>query len=115
VTNPLTLDTIINGLADNDEMWVLQDLRSKRYLIIPDPRYPGRRPIRFYMKEQDAQAVLDRVLDVNKELQDNDIVSVNVKLKPALRGIAADKNPEHADAFVVHSSNEVFEYLWNGK
>jgi hypothetical protein len=34
-----------------------------------------------------------------------------VKLLQALRSIAADKTPGHADSFVVHSPNEVFEFL----
>jgi len=38
----------------------------------------------------------------------------NLQLKPALIGIACDKNPDQADSFVVHSPNEVFEYLQGG-
>jgi hypothetical protein len=68
VTQPLPLSTILNELPDDDEMWVLQDRVSEQYVIIPDPRYPGRRPIRFFMKREYAQSLLTQLLDVNEKL-----------------------------------------------
>ena len=54
------------------------------------------------------------VLEANEQLRDKDIIPTKVKLKPAITGIASDKNPDHADSFVVHSPNEVFEYILGG-
>ncbi len=113
MTELLSLDTILNELPDDDEMWVLQDRASGLYVTIPHERYPGRRIIHFFMKRDDAQASLDLIFEVNERLKGKDIVPIKVKLKRAILGIAADRNPDHADAFVVHSPNEVFEYLWN--
>jgi hypothetical protein len=39
------------------------------------------------------------------------ILREKVKLVPAIKGIAADKKPRNADSFVVHSPNEVDEWL----
>jgi len=36
---------------------------------------------------------------------------VSVSLKASLRAIAEDDTPGNADAFVVHSPNEVYEWL----
>ena len=51
---------------------------------------------------------------MNEQLKAKDIIPIKGKLKPAILGIASDKNPDNADSFVVHSPNEVFEYLWSG-
>jgi hypothetical protein len=76
VTQPLTLEAILTQLPDDDEMWVLQDRASQRYVIIPDSRYPGRRPIRFFMKREDAESLLSMVLEVNERLRDEDIIPI---------------------------------------
>ena len=114
MTAPLSLDVILNKLPPDDEMWVLQDKETQRYVVIPDDRFPGRWPIRFFMKRDDAQAILEKVVEANAKLKGKEIIPVRVKLRRALAGIAAEKDPEKADAFVIHSPNEVFEYLWNG-
>ena len=111
MTRPLSLDTLLNELPNDDEMWVLQDQASGLYVVIPDPRYPGRRPIRFFMKQEDAQSILSRLHEVNERIRDANVIPVKVKLKLALLGIASDKNQGNADSFVVHSPNEVFEFL----
>ncbi len=111
MTQPLSLDVILSELDENTEAWVLQDLPSGKYVIIPDNRYPGRKPVRFFMRREDAEAVLMELIDVNPKLAKKEIYPVKVRLIPALRGIATDKNPENADAFVVHSVNEVYEFL----
>lgn len=73
--------------------------------------YRGRRPIHFFMKREDAEALLRELVDENVRLKDQDIIPVRVKLLHALRGIAADTDPDNADGFVVHSPNEVYEYI----
>lgn len=108
---PLPLDTVLSEFSETSEAWVLQSKRKGTYLTIPDNRYPGRRPVRFFMSREDADRLLAEVLKVNPSLAGERIKPVSVKLLQALRSIAADKTPGHADSFVVHSPNEVFEFL----
>lgn len=110
-TQPLDIDTILSELDDDARAWVLQDTESGKYVIIPDDRFPGRKPVRFFRRREDAEALLMEILDVNLSLRDKEILAKEVLLIPALRGIAADTNPQNADAFVVHSPNEVYEFL----
>ena len=111
MVQPLSLDTILSEFSEESEAWVLQDEKSKQYLTVPDPRYPGKKPIRFFLRKEDAEDLLQEVLEVNEHLRDKDIFAVKVKLIPALKGIANDKTPEHADSFVVHSPNEMYDWL----
>jgi hypothetical protein len=102
MTTPLPLDTL-SEFGEDYEAWVIQSAASGKYLVIPDARFPGRRPIRFFMSEQDASRVLEAVLQARPELAKNVLTPVRVRMHDALRGLAADKNPDHADSFVVHS------------
>lgn len=111
MTQPLPLDTVLGEFSEQSEAWVLQSKRKGTYLTIPDDRFPGRRPVRFFMSRADADRMLSEVLKVNPSLTGEQITPVSVKLLQALRSIAADKTPGHADSFVVHSPNEVFEFL----
>lgn len=108
---PLSLDVILTEFDVNSEAWVLQDETSKRYVVIPHSKYPGRRPIHFFLRKEDAEAILLELNEENRNLKNKNIFPVKVKLIPAIKGIAADKNPDNADAFVVHSPNEVYEYI----
>ena len=110
MTEPLPLDTVLSEFSEDSTAWVLRSHKSGLYLIIPDNRYPGRRPIRFFMSRLDAERVLAEILEVNPHLAAQDIQPINVALLAALRSIAADKTPGHADSFVVHSPNEVYEF-----
>lgn len=111
MTEPLPLDTILSEFSEDAEAWVLQDQQSQQYVVIPHNNFPGRNPIHFFLKRSDAEAVLMELVDENEKLKDKDIFPVKVKLLQALRGIASDTNPLNADAFVVHSPNEVYEYI----
>ncbi|MGH8284707.1 MAG: hypothetical protein ACRETT_02955, partial [Steroidobacteraceae bacterium] len=103
---PLPLDTVLSEFSEQSEAWVLQSKRKGTYLTIPDNRFPGRRPVRFFMSREDADRMLAEVLKVNPSLTGERITPVSVKLLQALRSIAADKTPGHADSFVIHSPNE---------
>lgn len=113
MTQPLSLDTVLAEFGNDYKAWVLQSAKGGKYLIIPDNRYPGRQPVRFYMSKQDADRVLAAVLEVKPALAAQQIKPVEVNLHRALRSIAADKTPGHADSFVVHSPNEVFNFVRN--
>jgi hypothetical protein len=84
MTEPLSLETILGELSDEDETWVLQDQLSGQYLTIPDDRFPGRRPIRFFLSRQNAESVLQEVLKVKQSLQKARITAVKVKTKQAI-------------------------------
>jgi hypothetical protein len=113
--NPLQLDRILSEFDDRTDTWVLQDVKSKKFLSIPDPRYPGKNPVRFFLRREDVEAVLNELLDETPGVQNKEIYAVKVKLLPALKGLAADNTPEHADSFVVHSRNEAYEWLRDRK
>jgi hypothetical protein len=111
MTQPLPLDTVLGEFSEESDAWVLQSKRHGTFLVIPDNRYPGRRPVRFFMSKADAARMLAEVLKANPSMASQQITPISVKLLRALRDIAADKNPGHADSFVIHSPNEVFEFL----
>ena len=111
MTQPLPLDTVLGEFSETSQAWVLQSKRQGTYLIVPDNRFPGRRPVRFLMSREDAERLLAEVLKAKPSLAGAQLAPVPVKLLAALRSIAADKTPGHADSFVVHSPNEVFEFL----
>jgi len=111
MTQPLPLDTVLSEFSEQSDAWVLQSKRQGTFLVIPDNRFPGRRPVRFFMSKADAARLLAEVLKANPSLAVERITPVSVKLLQALRDIAADKTPGHADSFVIHTPNEVFEFL----
>jgi hypothetical protein len=63
------------------------------------------------MMREDAESLLQELLEQNTSLRDKDICPVKVRLLRALRGIADDRTPGNADAFVFHSPNEVYEWI----
>jgi hypothetical protein len=111
MTEPIPVETLLAELSEDADAWVLQDEQSKLYVTIPHPTYPGRQPIHFFLKREDAAAVLMELVEENERLRDKNIFPVKVKLLEALRRIAADATPGNADGFVVHSPNEVYEYV----
>lgn len=51
----------------------------------------------------------EAVLDVRQDLAAAQIKPVEVNLHLAVRSIASDKTPGHADCFLMHGPNEVFD------
>ncbi|MGZ8194683.1 MAG: hypothetical protein ACXWTH_03555 [Methylosarcina sp.] len=84
MTDPLSLETILAEFNKEAEAWVLQDEKSKKYVTIPHPKYPGRNPIHFFLSKNDAELVLIEILDVNQRLRNIDIFPVKVKLLQAV-------------------------------
>ena len=111
MTEPISLDVLEREFDDDKEVWVLRDVRSQKYVIVPDDRFPDRRPVRFFLRKSDAEALLTAIREENAALRGRRIGAVKVKLLPAARRIAADNNPDHADSFVVHSPNEAFDFV----
>ena len=69
MTDPLSLETIVSEFSEDAEAWVLKEASSEQYVAIPHPKYPGRRPLHFFMSRGDAEAVLTEILDVNPGLR----------------------------------------------
>ena len=113
MTATLSLDTILSEFDEKSEAWVLQDRKSKKYVTIPHPKYPKRIIVHFFLSKVDAELLLTEILDVNWAMRNRDIFPISVKLIKAINGIAADKTIGNADGFVVHSPNEVFDFLKN--
>jgi hypothetical protein len=107
---PLSLDVIEGEFSEEYEAWVIRGKNGK-FLVIPDNRFPDRRPIRFFMSEADTVSVIDAVLQARPELTSQKLAPVHVRLLDSLRGIAKDSDPNNADSFVVHSPNEVYEFV----
>jgi hypothetical protein len=112
---PVELDAILSEFDDDAEAWVLQDQDSMKYVIIPDSKNPTRKPVRFFMKCEDAKSIFEEIKKENPYLKNKNIMPIKVKLKPSLKSIAMDKNPENADSFVVHGPNEVYEFIRDRK
>ena len=50
---PLSLDVIEGEFSEEYKAWVIQG-KNVKFLVIPDDRFPGRKPIRFFMSQSDA-------------------------------------------------------------
>lgn len=81
---PLSLDVIESEFSEEYEAWALQDSDTKKYVVIPHPNYPGRSPIHFFMSRDDAESVLQEILDVNQALKTRLIVATKIKLFTSL-------------------------------
>jgi hypothetical protein len=84
---------------------------SGRYLVVPDNRFPGRRPIVFFKSRYDASRLLEAILKVRPALEPQRLIEVEVRLLETLRAIAADRSRAQADSFVILSSNEVSDLM----
>ncbi len=111
MTKPLPLDTLLGEFSEDYKAWVIQSKKTGQYLVIPDDLFPGRKPIRFFMSETDASRVIDAVLNAKPSLAGAALGPVQVILHDALKRISAEKRSDYADSFVVHSPNEVFEFV----
>jgi len=107
MAEPLSLEVIKSEFSEESEAWVLRD-ESGKYLIIPHPSYPNRKPIHFFFNKEAAQDVLTEILDVNEELRSEEVLPIQVKLLQTLREIASGKT--NGDGFVVHPPNEVYKF-----
>ena len=109
MAEPLSLEVIQSEFSEESEAWVLKDIKSGKYLIVPHPSYPNRKPIHFFFNKEAAQDILTEILDVNEKIGNEDVFPVQVKLLQTLREIASGKT--NGNGFVVHPPNEVFEFL----
>ena len=107
---PRSLDMTLGEFDEDSRTWAIQG-RSGRCLTIPDSRFPGRRTIRFFASEYDANRVLEAVLEVRPELDVHKLVPTQVYVLEVLRKAAAEKTPPRADSFTVYTTSEVYEFV----
>jgi len=107
---PQSLDVLLGEYSEGHRVWAIEAWSGK-FLAIPDQRFPGRRPIRFFTSEYDATRVRDAVLEAKPMLFKHRFEVVEVGLLLALRKAKADKIPPIADSFVVNTSDEVYPII----
>jgi hypothetical protein len=107
---PMSLDKFLREFSEEDKAWVIQ-ANSGRYLVVPDNRFPGRRPIVFFNSRYDASRLLKAIMEVRPALETQRLIEVKVRLLETLRGIAADRSLAQADSFVVLSTDEVSDLI----
>lgn len=107
---PMSLDVVLREFSEEYRAWVIQ-ANSGRYLVIPDNRFPGRRPVAFFKSRYDASRLLKAILKVRPGLETQMPIEVDVRLLETLRGIAANRSRAQADSFVILSPNEVSDLI----
>ena len=107
---PQSFDVTRGEFSEDVKAWAIQG-KSGRFLAIPDSRFPGRKPIRFFASQYDAERVIKVVLDVKPVLEAQNLVPIEVHLLKALRDAAAANQLGHADSFVLLSIAEVYEFI----
>jgi hypothetical protein len=107
---PMSLDVVIREFTEEYKAWVIQ-ANNGRYLMVPDNRFPGRRPVVFFKSRYDASRLLNAILKVRPVLEPQGLIEVEVRLLETLRGIAANRSRAQADSFVILSPNEVSDLI----
>jgi hypothetical protein len=106
----MSLDVVLQEYAEDNKVWVIQ-ANSGRFLVVPDMRFPGRRPIVFFKSRYDASRLLEAILRVRPVLESQKLIEVQVRLLETIRGVAADRSKAQADSFVILSPNEVSDLI----
>jgi hypothetical protein len=107
---PQSLDVLLGEYSEQQRVWAIRAWSGK-FLAIPDQRFPGRRPVRFFTSDYDATRVRDAFLEAKPLMHKQKFEVVEVLLLDALRKVKADKLPPTADSFVLISSGEVFSIV----
>jgi hypothetical protein len=107
---PQSLDVLLGEYSEGHRVWAIQAWSGK-FLAIPDQRFPGRRPIRFFTSGYDAMRVRDAMLEAKPALFKQRFEVVEVGLLQALRKAKAEKIPPLADSFVVNTPDEVYPII----
>jgi hypothetical protein len=99
MTEPLSPETLLTEFTATDTAWVLRDMRSGKYVMIPHDRFPNRVMLHFFMSRTDAVTILNMIAETgNRAIVAAPIIPLQVNLHKSLRQIASDKTPGNADA-----------------
>lgn len=107
---PQSLDVLLGEYSEQHRVWAIRAWSGK-LLTLPDQRFPGRRPVRFFTSEYDAMRVRDAVLEAKPMMFKMRFEIVEVLLLDALRKVKADKTPPIADSFVLNTPDEVYPVI----
>jgi hypothetical protein len=107
---PQSLDVLLGEYSEQHPVWAIRAWSGK-FLVLPDQRFPGRRPVRFFTSEYDATRVRDAYLEAKPLMFKQRFEIVEVLLLDALRRVKADKTPPIADSFVINSPDEVYPVI----
>lgn len=107
---PQSLNVLLGEYSEQYHVWAIQAWSGK-FLAVPDERFPGRRPARFFITEYDAMRLRDAVLDAKPTMSKLKLEIVEVPLLEALRNIKADRIAPLADSFVINSHDEVYSII----
>jgi hypothetical protein len=107
---PQSLDVLLGEYSELHRVWAIRAWSGK-FLSLPDQRFPGRRPVRFFTNEYDAMRVRDAVLDAKPMMFKYKFEIVEVPLLDALRKVKADTTPPIADSFVLNTHDEVYPLI----
>ena len=66
---PISLEIILSEFTEEDVAWIIGDNNSKQYLTIPNNRFPNREIFRFFLSREDAEKLLNEVLDESEKLR----------------------------------------------
>ncbi len=80
MAEPLSLEVIQSEFSEESKAWGLRDIKSGKYLIIPHPNFPNRKPVHFFLNKEAAQDILTEILDVNDRIKNEDVFPVQVRL-----------------------------------
>ena len=95
---PMSLDVVLGEFSEEYRAWVIQAI-SGRYLVVPDNRFPGRRPIVFFKSRYDASRLLEAILKVRPALEPQRLIEVEVRLLETLQPTGAELKPTALSSF----------------
>jgi len=107
---PQSLDVLLGEYSEQHPVWAIRAWSGK-FLSVPDQRFPGRRPVRFFTSEYDATRLRDAILEAKPLMSKHRFEVVEVLLLDALRKVKADKTPPIADSFVINTPDEVYAVI----
>jgi len=107
---PQSLNVLLGEYSEQQRVWAIRAWSGK-FLSLPDQRFPGRKPVRFFTNEYDAMRVRDAVLEAKPMMFKMKFEIVEVQLLDALRKVKADKTPPVADSFVLNTPDEIYPVI----
>lgn len=107
-------DEIERTFSEEDKAWTLYDRTTGGVVTIPAPGvYEGKKVVRFFLKKDDAEAILLEAIDMKQEVITNqDILPIEVPIFATIRILDAQPNPEDY-VILLHTPNEMHD--WRGK
>ena len=107
---PQTLNVIPGAYEKGRSVWAIRG-KSGKFLVILDPRFPGRRPIRLFTCEVGARRVMNTLIELKPAMEKQRLAVVEVGQITSLGKANAVNVPPSADSFVINNPDEVYELV----